>query len=151
MMNLLINAYHTNSVATEYWFGFIFRHLVYVVTNLSFEEIEKYFKLERAAASKGGYAKIRIKARVAECAELLPRAICLGNEEILDDEKWNTGIKFEKVVTERVALQEWARDSIPFWVAPDIDLDGRKIQVKFNGAELTNENTIRRHFPTALA
>lgn len=150
LMNLLMIAYHENSVATEYWFGFILDHKVYVVTELTFDELSKFFKIERAAQSKGGYLKIRIKARVAECAELLPRAICLGGEEILNDEKWNVGVKFEKIVTEKVACQEWARDSIPFWIAPDIDLGTRKIQVKFNGAELTNEKTIRGHFPEYL-
>jgi len=150
LMSLLMIAYHENSVATEYWFGFILDHKVYVVTGLTFDELSKFFKIERAAQSKGGYLKIRIKARVAECAELLPRAICLGGEEILKDERWNTGIKFEKIVTEKVACQEWARDSVPFWIAPDIDLGERKVQVKFNGAELTNERTIRGHFPEYL-
>lgn len=151
MMNLMIAAYHTNSVATEYWFGFILHHLLYVATGLTFEEMEKYFKAERAAQSKGGFMKIRIKARVNELAELLPRSILLGDENLLQDEKWNAGIKFEKIVTEQIAGQVWARDSVPFWIGPDIELDGRKIQVKFNGAELTNEKTLRAHFPASLA
>ena len=150
MMNLLKIAYHTNSVATEYWFGFILNHMVYVVTGLTFEEIEKFFRLEKAAQSKGGFSKIRIKARVAECAELLPKATLLGAESILEDEKWNAGIKFEQIVTEQIAGQHWTRDSVPFWVGPDIALNGRNIQVKFNGAELTNEKTIRAHFPEYL-
>ena len=151
MMNLLMNIYHMNAVANEYWFGFILGHIVYVVTGMTFDELSKFFRIEKAAQSKGGHSKIRIKARVAELAELLPRAICLGSEEILNDEKWNAGIKFEKIVTERIACQEWVRDSVPFWAAPDIALNGRQIQVKFNGAELTNERTIRIHFPEALA
>jgi hypothetical protein len=151
MMNLLITAYHTNSAASEYWFGFILNHIVYVVTGMTFEEIARFFKIEKAAASKGGFSKIRIKARVAECAELVGRATLLGGEEILQDKKWNAGIKFEQVVTERLAGQKWERDSVPFWVGPDIELDGRNIQVKFNGAELTNERTIRKHFPEYLA
>lgn len=150
MMNLLMNAYHANSAATEYWFGFILNHMVYVVTGMTFEELARYFKIEKAAQSKGGFSKIRIKARVAECAELAERAMMLGGEEILEDEKWNAGIKFEKVVTERLAGQTWTRDSVPFWVAGDIELNGVQIQVKFNGAELTNEKTIRSHFPEYL-
>lgn len=150
MMNLLITAYHTNAAATEYWFGFILNHLVYVVTGMTFEELARFFKIEKAAQSKGGFSKIRIKARVAECAELVGRATLLGGEEILHDEKWNTGIKFEQIVTEQIAGQKWERDSVPFWVAGDIELNGTQIQVKFNGAELTNEKTIRRHFPGYL-
>ena len=150
MMNLLMTAYHMNSAANEYWFGFILNHMVYVVTGMTFEDLARYFKIERAAASKGGHSKIRIKARVAELAELLPKAILLGGEEILLDPKWNTGIKFEQIVTEQIAGQEWVRDSVPFWLDSDITIGDRKIQVKFNGAELTNEKTIRRHFPGYL-
>lgn len=150
MMNLLIAAYITLTAATEYWFGFTLNHKVYVVTGMTFADLRPFLKIEKAAASKGGHSKIRIKARVGELAGLLPRATFLGDETILADEKWNTGIKFEKIVTERIAGQEWVRDSVPFWIAGDLALDGKQIQVKFNGAELTNEKTIRRHFPAFL-
>lgn len=151
MMNLLIAAYIALTAAHEYWFGFIFNHKVYVVTGMTFNDLRPFLRIEKAAQSKGGHSKIRIKARVKELAELLPKAILLGDEEILNDDKWNTGIKFEKVVTERIAKQEWERDSVPFWIAGDIELNGTQIQVKFNGAELTNEKTIRNHFPAYLA
>jgi hypothetical protein len=150
MMDLLIAAYIALTAASEYWFGFILNHKVYVVTGLTFADLRPFLKIEKAAASKGGHSKIRIKARVGELAELLPRATLLGDEEILADEKWNTGIKFEKVVTEQVAGQEWVRDSVPFWIAGDLEINGKQIQVKFNGAELTNEKTISRHFPGYL-
>ena len=150
MMNLLIAAYIALTAAHEYWFGFTLNHKVYVVTGMTFADLRPFLKIEKAAASKGGHSKIRIKARVKELAELLPRATLLGDETILADEKWNTGIKFEKVVTERIAHQTWERDSVPFWIAGDIALDGKQIQVKFNGAELTNEKTIRNHFPAFL-
>lgn len=153
MMNLIaamIIAYHTNTVANEYWFGFVLNHMVYVVTNLDFEDLRPFFKAESAAQSKGGHKKIRIKARVTECEKFLDRAICLGSEDILTDEKWNGGIMFEKIVTERIAGQTWVRDSVPFWVDSDITIGDRKIQVKMNGAELTNEKCIRKHFPEAL-
>lgn len=150
MMDLLIAAYIALTAASEYWFGFILNHKVYVVTGMTFTDLRPFLKIEKAAASKGGHSKIRIKARVGELAELLPRATLLGDEEILADEKWNTGIKFEKVVTEQVAGQEWVRDSVPFWIAGDLELNGKQIQVKFNGAELTNEKTIRHHFPGYL-
>lgn len=151
MMNLLIAAYIALTAAHEYWFGFTLNHKVYVVTGMTFADLRPFLKIEKAAASKGGHSKIRIKARVGELAELLPRATLLGSEEILTDEKWNTGIKFEQIVTEQIAGQEWVRDSVPFWIAGDLALNGKQIQVKFNGAELTNEKTIRRHFPEYLA
>lgn len=151
MMNLLIAAYIAVTAATEYWFGFTLDHKVYVVTGMTFADLRPFLRIEKAAQSKGGHSKIRIKARVAELAALLPKATLLGTEEILRDPKWNTGIKFEQIVTEQIAGQHWERDSVPFWVAGDIELDGRQIQVKFNGAELTNEKLVRNHFPEYLA
>lgn len=150
MMNLLIAAYIALTAAHEYWFGFTLHHKVYVVTGMTFSDLRPFLRIERAAESKGGHFKLRIKARTGDLAALLPRAILLGGEEILQDPKWNTGIKFEKVVTERIAGQVWVRDSVPFWIAGDLALNGQQIQVKFNGAELTNEKTIRRNFPALL-
>lgn len=153
MMNLIasmILAYHANSASDEYWFGFILHHKVYLVMKMTFEEIAHFFRGEHASSKKGGHVKIRVRARVGECENLLDRAVCLGDETILQDPKWNAGIMFEKVVTEQIAGQAWERDKVPFWVAPDIALDGRNIQVKFNGAELTNEKLIRTHFPQYL-
>lgn len=151
MMDMIIAAYIALTAANEYWFGFILNHKVYVVTGLTFSDLRPLLRIEKAAESKGGHNKIRIKARVSELKALLPKALLLGGEEILKDEKWNTGIKFEQIVTEQVAHQTWVRDSVPFWVAGDINLNGTQIQVKFNGAELTNEKTIRRHFPAFLS
>ena len=151
MFNLLIAAYIAVTAATEYWFGFTYDHKVYVVTGLTFADLLPLLRIEKAAASKGGHSKIRIKARVGELAALLPRARLLGPETILNDPKWNSGIKFEQIVTERVAGQKWSRDSVPFWIAGDLELNGTQIQVKFNGAELTNEKTIRNHFPALLS
>lgn len=150
MMNLLIAAYEANTAANEYWFGFVLHHMLYVVTGMTFADLLPFIKMEKAAQSKGGHAKLRIKARVADLAELLPMATLLGSEDLLNDPVWNGGTKFEKIVTERLACQEWAKDSVPFWQGPDIQMGDRMIQVKFNGAEVTNEKTIRRHFPEYL-
>lgn len=150
MMNLLIAAYIATTTANEYWFGFTFHHMVYVITGLTFTDLLPFIKIERAAQSKGGHAKLRIKARSKDMAALLPKAMLLGSEDILIDDRYNAGTVFEKIVTEELAGQTWSKDSVPYWISPDLELDGRKIQVKFNGAEVTNEKTIRRHFPEYL-
>lgn len=151
MLNLLITAYEATTTANEYWFGFVLHHMLYVVTGMTFADLIPFIKIERAAQSKGGHAKLRIKARVADLADLLPKAALLGSEDLLNDPVYNGGTKFEKIVTERIACQDWAKDSVPYWVGPDIQMGARMIQVKLNGAEVTNERTIRRHFPEYLA
>jgi len=151
MMNIftaLILAYHAESATNVYWFGFILHHVLYVVPGMTFETLSKFFKLDRASSSRGGYTKVRIKASVKELAELVPLAIRLGSEDLL--KKPNKGEALEEVLKERFTGERWAKDDTPFWVAGDMVIDGVSVQVKFNGAELTNERTIRRHFPGYL-
>lgn len=152
MMNLftaLIVAYHTVSAADEYWFGFILNHTLYVVPHMTFEDLARFFKQDRASSKRGGFLKVRIKANVDQLAELLPIAIRLGSEDLL--QKPNKGEALEEVLKARFTGEVWQKDDTPFWVAGDMVIDGKQVQVKFNGAELTNEKTIRRHFPECLA
>lgn len=154
MMNLfeiLITVYHMVSAANEYWFGFVSDGNLYVVPHMTFESLSRYFKKDRASSKRGGFFKVRIKASADELRELIPQAILLGPESLL--RMPNKGEALEAVLTERYTDGEWKKDSVPFWVAGDIEIEGKQVQVKFNGAELTNEKTIRTHFshlmPTA--
>lgn len=146
LLNWMIATYHANSAAEEYWFGFILHHKLYVVPNIAFDTLRRFFRLESAAQSKGGFRKIRIRANVPELKELLPMAVLLGSENLLDCVK-NNGDAFEKVLCERFGDGNWTKhDSGGFWVAGDLVINGKQVQVKLNQAELTNERTLRRHF-----
>jgi len=146
MMNWMTETYHANSAAAEYWFGFILNHIVYVVCGMTFEDLKPFFRLERASTAKGGFAKIRIRARVPELTALLPRAIELGDESILTASVANKGDGFEKVVVERFTAEQWAKNSVPFFADGDATINGVKVQIKLNGAELTNEKILRKYF-----
>ena len=146
IMNWMMETYHKNSAADEYWFGFVLNHMLYLVCGMSFEELSRYFKLDRASSSKGGYAKIRIRAKVGELKELLPRAILLGSESLLTESVKNRGDGLEKIVVERWTAEKWVKNSTPFFADGDVTVNGRKVQVKLYDAELTNEPTLRRHF-----
>ena len=146
IMNWMMETYHKNSPADEYWFGFVLGHMLYVVTGMTFEELARFFRLEKASTKKGGFAKIRIRARVGELQELLPRAILLGSEDLLTEAVKNKGNGFEKVIVERYTTEKWAQNSTPFFADGDATIGGLKVQIKLNGAELTNERMLRRHF-----
>ena len=60
------------------------------------------------------------------------------------EEKYNKGECFERVITETLTGETWVKDSVPFNVAGDITLNGEQVQIKFDGAELTNERTLMR-------
>ena len=136
--------YNDTSAAHAYALGFVHGHKLYVV-KLSFAELSRYFKLDRASSKKGGYLKIRIKLSSADREELSQKAECLGAESLLTkDTAHNKGENFERELTERWTAEEWVKDSVPFWVKGDITVNGEEIQVKLDGAELTNERTLAR-------
>ena len=104
-------------------------------------------KADRAAKSKGGMMKVRIRFSAKVKAMLLAsgKAMLLGAADLLNtDDKYNKGERFERLVTETLTTETWAKDSIPWNVAGDIRLNGEEVQVKFDGAELTNERTLAR-------
>ena len=144
MTNELTTAYNKNSASHIYYFGFIVAGLLYVVTGMTFDELSAYFKNDRASTAKGGFRKIRIKANSADLKALLPKALLIGSADMLNDPKWNKGEMFEKVITEMFTSEKWVKDSVPFHLAGDAVINGENVQIKLNGAELTNERILTR-------
>lgn len=99
-------------------------------------------KNDKAATSKGGMLKIRVRADSKARMILKKSAFIIGNiEELNADKKHNKGENFERIVTEKLCGEQWEKDSIPYYKAGDIVYKGKAIQVKFDGAELTNAKT----------
>jgi len=143
-MTEMMNRYNARSASHLYALGFVCGGKLYVV-KLSFAELSRFFKLDRASSKKGGYLKIRIKLSSKDRAELSLTAECLGAESLLTkDTAHNKGENFERELTERWTAETWVKDSVPFWVKGDITVNGEEIQVKLDGAELTNEKTLAR-------
>lgn len=140
----MTTTYRAHSAAHLYALGFTHDHALYVA-KLSFDELSRYFKLDHTSAKRGGYAKIRIRMTAADRAELRAKAEMLGTDDLLTkDPAHNKGENFERELTERWTGETWVKDSVPFWVAGDIRVDGIEIQIKLDGAELTNERTLGR-------
>lgn len=140
----MIASYNAHSAAHAYALGFVHSGLLYAI-KLSFEELSHYFKADRASSKRGGFAKIRIKLNAKDRAELSAKAELLGADTILiKDAAHNKGENFERELTERWTGKPWSKDSVPFWIAGDINVNGTEIQIKLDGAELTNEKTLAR-------
>ena len=143
-MTEMMTDYRAKSAAHVYALGFLYEHRLYAV-KLSFDELSAFFKLDRASSKRGGFAKIRIKLTAKDRAELSATAELIGSEDLLTaDPAHNKGENFERELTERWTSEAWVKDSVPFWVAGDITVNGIEIQVKLDGAELTNERTLGR-------
>ena len=145
MTNAMTTAYNKNSASHIYYFGFIVAGLLYAVTGMTFDELSAYFKNDRASSKRGGFAKIRIKANSADLKALLPKALLIGSADLLNDPKWNKGEMFEKIITEMFTTEKWTKDSVPFHLAGDAVINGENVQIKLNGAELTNEKILTRY------
>lgn len=146
MTNWMTETYNKNSAAHTYYFGFVLAGLLYVVAGMTFDELATYFKMDRASTAKGGFLKIRIRATTADLKALLPIATLLGSADLLIDGHWNKGEMFEKIITERYTAEQWVKDSVPFFKAGDANINGEEVQIKLNGAELTNEKILKRYF-----
>lgn len=141
MMKVL---YNKLSAAHTYLIGFVFENALYYVM-MGWDELVTILKNDRAAASKGGMKKIRIKIKATEKQELIKKAIKLGSAEMLQtDDKYNLGERFEKIITEKLTSEKWVKDSIPFNIKGDIEVNGEQIQIKLDNAELTNEKILTK-------
>ena len=138
----MLTAYNRLSASHVYALGFVHAGALYA-KRLSFDELSAYVKLDRASSKRGGFAKLRIKLTSAERAELSLTAELIGADSLLiADAAHNKGENFERELTERWTAEKWVKDSIPFNVAGDIVVDGVNIQIKLDGAELTNEKIL---------
>ena len=143
----MMTAYERMSASHVYALGFIHAHALYVA-KLNFEELSRYFKLDRASKSHGGMLKIRIRMTANARAELSAKAEKLGAETLLTlDPAHNKGENLERELTERWTAETWVKDSVPFNVAGDIVVNGENVQVKLDGAELTNEKILSMLMP----
>ena len=143
--NEMINRYNALAVATAYIVGFILDGMLYYT--MSAHIADEFLKLDRMSSKRGGWAKIRVKLTSADRKALVAcgKAIMVGSADLLNTaDKYNKGERFERVITETLTGETWVKDSVPFNVAGDITLNGQDVQIKFDGAELTNEKTLMR-------
>jgi hypothetical protein len=136
----MINTYRKYSAADNYILGFVYDKMLYMVRVA--EIMPRYLNVEAASRNQGENLRLRLKK--AHKAQLMRKApICLGSADSLISDKYNKGEIFEKMVTEYYG-QEWKKDTVPFWVQGDINLNGEEVQIKLDGATLVNTKQIEK-------
>lgn len=142
----MIRNYNNLAAAHKYIVGFTDRNnLYYTIMNGMIRD--DMLKLDKAAESKGGMMKIRVRMSAKIKAMLLHtgKAVLCGVVGDLEaDKHYNKGENFERIITELLTGCKWEKDSVPFNVAGDIEWHGEQVQIKLDGAELTNEKTLAR-------
>lgn len=137
--------YNRIAGAHAYIVGFMRNSKVYYV-KLDFAELCACLRDDRASSKRGGYAKLRVQVKAEQAAAWIAagRATELCDIAELSGNKYNKGENFERIITELLTDTVWTKDSIPFYVQGDINVNGEEIQIKLDGAELTNEKTLAR-------
>lgn len=135
----LINIYNEMAYTHHYMLGFIFNHMVYMIT---FDSIpQNFIKLDKA--SRGAGMSLRFKPTVAQKMALIRLgAQVLCSEKFFMEEfnncKYNRGEVFEMIVAHKNG-QDWKKDDTPFTKAGDLTIDGIPYQLKFQLATFANE------------
>ena len=136
----MIRNYRKYSAAEGYILGFVYNKMLYFV---EMEEImPRYLNVEEASRNQGDNLRIRLKKAHKENL-MKKNPVCLGSADLLIQSKYNKGEIFEKLVTEYYG-QIWEKDTIPFWVQGDININGKEIQIKFENAGLMNTKQIKK-------
>lgn len=139
----MLTLYEKFTAATMYNVGFVFHHTLY---SIDMRELPvDCLKLGRASSKRGGTQRVRVRISKAVKLNLIEMgAEVLGPETLLENaDGRNRGLEYERIITER-AGQTWVKDSIPFNIAGDLFHNGEQIQIKFDGATLVEETTLRR-------
>ena len=136
----MIKWYRNKSVADAYILGYIANGNI--CFNIVDEIMPRYLNVEKASRNQG--ENLRLRLRTKNKQQLMRKEYyCLGSADQLNQEKYNKGEIFEKLVTEFFG-QKWEKDNIPFWIQGDICVENVKIQIKFDGATLTNTKQIEK-------
>lgn len=138
----MIRNYRKFSAADSYILGFIYKHEVYMIEVK--EIMPRYMRVEHESSKKGGCAKLQLRLPQNYQKQLMRKgAICLGDESILNGE-YNKGVEFERLVSEMNGQTFRGKDNVPFYVEGDLEINGRQVQIKFNGAQIVVERTLKK-------
>ena len=134
---------YRNMDASDYTImGFVYKHNVYMI---SLKRIApRYMAVEQESHKHGGCNTLRLRLCNAYKEELIRKgAELIGTDTEIYSLAKNKGHAFERYITETVANQHWVADNIPFYVQGDVNINGQEVQVKFEGATITTERTLR--------
>ena len=138
----MIKNYRKFSAADAYILGFEYKHNIY---SIMIDEIPpRYMTVERESSKKGGAQKLQLRLKKAYREQLIRKgATLIGNENILIGQ-YNKGVEFERIISEMNGQEFRGKENVGFWVEGDLEIDGKQVQIKLNGAQIVVETTLER-------
>jgi hypothetical protein len=138
----MIRQYRRFSAAEAYVLGFEYNKVVYAV--MVDEIMPRLMRVEHESTKKGGAAKLQLRITKPLKEQLLRKgAVALGGVDILVGE-YNKGVEFERIISEMNGHPFRGKENVGCWVEGDVEIDGKQVQVKFNGAQIVVEKTLHR-------
>lgn len=140
--NTMIRQYRRFSAADSYVLGFEYKHTVYAI--MVDEIMPRFMRVEKESSKKGGAQKLQLRITKNFKEQLIRKgATALGGTEILAGQ-YNKGVEFERIISEINGQTFRGKENVGFWIEGDLEIDGKQIQVKFNGAQIVVERTLHR-------
>lgn len=137
-----IRYYRIFSGANGYIIGFVYKHQLYMI--MVDEIMPRFMKVERASSKNGGGEKLQLRLNNKYKEQLIHKgAVLVGSENLLTEEKFNKGVNFERMVYRMNGQEPRPKDNVGFWVGGDINIDGKEIQVKLDGAQIVEFKTLK--------
>lgn len=143
---LIIGIYNMFSAADGYILGFYRGENLYMVRLYSKHIPMKWLRNSRTSSKRGACTQVRVYIPAEDMDKMVAsgRAKYIGHKSLLtSNKKYNKGDNFERVIFEMYTGKKWKKDTTPFYRSGDMTYRNRKIQIKLNGAELTNAKTIK--------
>lgn len=136
----MINNYRKFSAADAYILGFVYKHELYA--GMIDEIPPRYMRVERESERHGGKLKLQLRLTNKDMQELINAgAYKIGNEDMLAYKK-NRGVAFEELMYIINGQTPRKKDNVGFWVSGDININGKEVQIKLNGAQIVVESTL---------
>ena len=137
----MIRNYRNFSGADSYIIGFIYKHELYAI---ELDEIMPRLMTIAYSSSKTGHQKkLQLVIKKKNKEQLIRKgATNLGSEMLVENEG-NRGFAFERLVYKLNGQEPRPQDNVGFWVGGDININGREVQVKLDGAQIVQEKTLK--------
>lgn len=139
----MIKLYRQYSGADSYIIGFVYKHELYMI---EVDEIMPRQMQVLHTSHKNGYQpKLQLVLNNHLKEQFIRKgATCLGSEEMVMNGEFNKGVEFERLICEMNGIEFRGKDSVGFWVGGDVEINGKQVQVKFQGAQIVAEKTLKR-------
>lgn len=105
----------------------------------------RYTRIQKeSSACGGGYGLyINVKSKKAK-TELMKKAVLVGTVTDLENDKYNKGVMFEKLVYKLNGQDFRGKDNVRFTEGGDIVINGKEIQVKYEHARICYDKTLQK-------